>query len=110
MTHTDWWLRKGFRHNILALGGRLNSKLKRVSILNGLIVPADDTLSDVFTGARTRRASKRKEKNGLENSGMLTCDKSISRKILPSSLSEEHIRLIEKKDAAPSISKGEIRL
>jgi hypothetical protein len=40
----------------------------------------------------------------------LTCDKSISLEILPSALSKEHIRLVEKKNAAPSVGKGEISL
>jgi hypothetical protein len=55
-------------------------------------------------------AAPQEERAGLEESGILTCDKSIPSEILPSSLGKEHIRLIEKKNAAPSVGKGEIRL
>jgi hypothetical protein len=106
--HTDWLLRREFRHNIPALGGRLNSKSKRVSMVNGPIFLAGDAPSGLFTGAQIRRASR--EKAGLGEIGILTCDKSIPSEILPSSLGKEHIRLIEKKNAAPSVGKGEIRL
>lgn len=75
---------------------------------NSPIVLANDASNGVFTRARTRRASKKRF--GLEDSSILTCDKSISGEILPSSLGEEHIRFIEKKNAAPSIGKREIRL
>lgn len=46
----------------------------------------------------------------VENASKLTCDKSISLEIFPSALSKEYIRLIQKKNAAPSVGKGEIGL
>jgi hypothetical protein len=52
----------------------------------------------------------KEKKVRLEDASRLTCDKSISLEIFPPALSKEHIRLVEKKNAAPSVGKGEIGL